>query len=269
MRTASIAGAVVLLVWLAGGAIAADSPKVDLDAESTPIAQAMSEVGNQAGVQILCDSDVKGAITGHFTSIELDKLLDAITKQSELTWQKLYLRVEPDKKATLEQAKAGVKAVATVTGGPVVVCDPVTGKQKVFVEQDETAPSVEPEKLGLTPVYLISKPKVEADSQTDSTEKQDVAARLQSLQNERTKLLSQLTSEERIAVLQQEMMSVLDLDPATRQQMMLDEMMARHNMDPQMRDAYRDAMRETWQVMRERGLIPDRGPDGPRRGRDQ
>ena len=151
----------------------------------------------------------------------------------------------------------------------MVVCDPATGKQKVFVEQDPAAPSVAPEKLGLKPVYLISKPKVETKVEANSSgqSKQDTASRFQSLQDERMDLLAKMTPEQRIAAMQQETLAIMYLDPAARQQMMLDQMKARQNMDPQTRDQYRQMMRDTFRAMREQGLIPE-GERGPGRGRD-
>ena len=98
----------------------------------------MDQLSKQSGIQIVCDKDVKGTVTGSFTSIELDKLVGTLTKSNNLSWQKVYLPVQEDKKPTLDQVKARASAVSAVSGGSVVVVDPVTGKQKVFVEQDST-----------------------------------------------------------------------------------------------------------------------------------
>ncbi|MBI2841876.1 MAG: hypothetical protein HYX78_00595 [Armatimonadetes bacterium] len=262
MKIGIVVGALVLLLSLACMAIAADAPKVTLEAQSTPIQKAMDDVGKQAGVQILCDSDVKAAISAQFGSIELEKLLDAVTMSNNLKWQKLYLPDQSEQKPSLEKIKARAEAVAAVAGGTIVVCDPATGKQKVFVEQDAASPSVDPEKLGMKPVYLISKPKVETKDAEQP--EQDAATRFQSLQNERMKLLAEMTPEQRINATQQEMMSMMNMDPATRQQIMMDQMSARRNMAPEIRDSYRQMMRETFRSMREQGLIPE--GEGRQRG---
>ena len=267
MRIAVLIGILALTLATAGAVAAADVPKISLNAEDMPIERAMDEVGKQAGVSILCDAGVKASITGSFQSMELEKALDLISKPNSLQWRKVYLRVQADQKPTLAQVKAQADAVAFITGGPVIVHDPATGKQKVFVEQDASAPSVDPEKLGLKPVYLVSKPKVE----TKAAASPEAAKRALEVQQERLKVLSSLTPEQRVTAMQQEFLLMMQLDPAVRQQMMMDQMMAMRNLDPQTRDMYRDSMRNTWRTMREQGLIPERdrgGRDG-RRGRDQ
>lgn len=262
----------LITVILAAGALsAADIPKITLDVKDTPIAQVMEDVSKQTGVKIVCESDVRASVTGGFTSIELEKLLDTLAAMNNLKWQKLYLRLEKDKPITPEQIKARASAVAAVPSGPVVVYDAATGKQKVYVEQDPSAPAVDPEKLGLTLVYLISnakeQPKVEAVK--DTTPSTDTAAlnKLQSLEKERIKLLSQMSSSERIAAIQREAISILQLDPSLRQQILVDQILAQRNMDPQTRDLYRQAMRDAFQAMRASGLIQDNPRGANDRGR--
>ena len=240
----------------------ADSPKVALDAKDMPIQQAMEQVGKEAGVQIVCESSVKGTVNGTFESVELEKLLDTITRLNNLKWQKLYLPAESDQKPTPEQINARAEAIAAVTGGPMVVCDPATGKQKVFVEQDSAAPSVAPDKLGLKLVYLISKPKEEPKVETKESEKgKGESTDFQSLEQERVKLMAKMTPEQRVAAMQQETAYVMQLDPATRQQVLIDQFMAQRNMDPQTRDLYRQAMRDAMNAMHDQGLIQG-GPGG-------
>jgi len=255
---------VLLVAAITASAAAAENPKVALDAKEMPIEQAMAELGKQAGVQIICDPGLKETVTGTFQSIELEKLLDTITKINNLKWQKLYLPAQPDQKPTLEQIKARAEMIAALTGGSIIVVDPATGKQKVFVEQEPAAVSVSPDTLGRKPVYLISKPKPPAKEPPQT--KQDPLARMQSLEAERMKLLAQMTPEQRVAAMQQEMLAMMQLDPATRQQMMIDQFKARNNMDPQLRDQYRDMMRETFRAMREQRLMPEWDR---RRGRDR
>lgn len=251
------------VVFLMGGSIfAADIPKVTLDVKDAPIAQVMDDVGRQTGVKIICESGVKASITGGFTSIDLEKLLDTIAAMNNLKWQKLYLPIAKDNPLTAEQIKARVSAVASVPGGTIVVCDAAAGKQRVYMEQDPSAPSVDPEKLGLTLVYFISnakdekaEPKAENGKDDSTSTDSSVLNKLQSLEKERIELLSKMSPSERMAAIQRETISLLQLDPAVRQQVFIDQIMAQRNMDPQTRDLYRRAMRDAIQTMRANGLI--------------
>lgn len=239
---------IVLLMMVSMACVAAENAKVTLSAQSTPIEQVMADLGKQAGVQIICDSDVKTTVSGSFDSIELDKLMDTIAKINNLKWQKIYLPVQQEEKPTLEQVKARAAAVAAVEGNTIVVFDPATGKQKVFIEQDPAAPSIAPDKLGLAPVYLVSMPKAEksaAASQTSQANSADVEY-FKQLQDERLKLMANMTSEERITAIRQEMDWMLNLDPATRKQIIRDQINARRNLDPATRQKYQQIMRETF-----------------------
>lgn len=243
---------VALLMSLGCAAIAADNPKVTLDAQSMPMDQLAAELTKQSGTQIICDSDVKANVTARLASVALENVLDSVTKPAQLKWQKVYLPTS-DEKPTLEQVKSRAQAVAAITAGTVIVYDPVTGKQKVFVEQKPDALTVDPAKLGLTPVYLITKPKAEtADAAKNTTE---IAQRYSDLENERTKLMSQMTPDQRVWAMQQEMTSSLSLDTNTRQQMMMDRMRAMREMDPTTRDQLHQTMRDTWQSMRDQGVV--------------
>lgn len=241
----------------------AKATKVALDANEMPIAEALASVGEQAGVQIVCDTGVEGTVTGTFNSIELESLLDLVAKSNDLKWQKVYLPSDTEEKPTLAQVKARVQAVSALTGGTIVVYDPATGKQKVFVEQDSETPSVDPEKLGMSSVYLVSLPKSTVEQQ--STTASDVAVRVQKLQSERMSLLTQLSSAERVGVYQQEMVHMMLLAPDMRQQLVMDQILARHNLDEQTRNDYREVMHDAYHLMRDQGLIT-RDWRGGRRG---
>lgn len=275
MRTSIVVGIILLLAPFICAA-AGESPKVTLDAGDLPIEQAMVDVARQAGVQILCDPALKTTVTGHFTSIELDALMDSITKINDLKWQKLYLPSQPDQPWTFDKVKARADAMASVSMGTVIMLDPSTGKQKVFVVQDPASPAVAPDKLGLKAYYIVYKPIVETKTAAKTGDaQQDALTRFKSIENERTKLLAQMTPSERIAALQQEMLSLLNLDPSLSRQIMQDQFMARNNLDQQSRDRYRALMHDTFHSMRDQGLITGDGPRGPRgggedrRGRDR
>lgn len=257
-----------MIVVLALSCAAAQDAKVALDAQDMPIAQAMANLSKQAGIQIICDTGVSGTVTGSFTSIELESLLDSITKANGLKWQKLYLPTpSEEQKPTLEQVKAQAAAVAAVSGGAMVVYDPATGKQKVFVEQPKDTPSVDPDKLGLKPVYLVSLPQAAqpAKKTTTAAADTDYAA----LEQQRMNMLAGMTPDQRVQAMQQEMIQMLALDPSTRQQLMMDQMRARHEMDPQIREQLHQTMHDTFRSMRDQGMVPDFHGRGDRGGRDR
>jgi len=252
-----------LLILTSAVCMAADNPKVTLDADSTPLDQVATDLGKQAGVQIILDKDVKGTVSGHFASIELEKLLDTITKSSDLKWQKLYLPVPKDANApkpTIEQIKARAAAVEAVSAGTIIVCDQATGKQKVFVEQDPKAASVDPDKLGVKAIYLITKPKVEA--KTDDTKAKDNATKFKSLSEDRMKLLASMSPGERDAAMQQEFVQMMTLSADNRQNLMAAQFNAIRNMSPDMQQQFFQTMRDTFQSMRDSGQIPAGGFGG-------
>src|ERR1035437_7594870 len=84
MRLRIFCGTVILLISLACAGFAADAPKVTLDAKDTPFNDAMADIAKQAGVQIVCESDFKKTVTGHFDSMDLEKLVDTLTKVNSL-----------------------------------------------------------------------------------------------------------------------------------------------------------------------------------------
>lgn len=260
-----------LLISLGCAAVAAEAPKVTLDAQSMPMEELAAELTSQTGLQVVCDTDVKANVSAKLGAIELEKVLDAVTKPAELKWEKYFLP-STDEKPTLDKIKAQARAVAAITAGTIIVCDPVTGKQKVFVEQKADAPTVDPDKLGLKAVYLITKPKAETvASAQDLKASSQAVERFNQIQNERMQLMAQMSPEQRVWAMQQEMTSMLSLDNNTRQQMMLDRMRAMREMDDATRDQLRGSMHDTWRSMREQGLVQDgdfhRGDRDGRSGR--
>ena len=263
MKFIAILGA--LLIAMSVACVAADNPKVTLNADNTALDQVVTDLSKQAGVQIILDKDIKGTVSGHFESTELEKLLDTITKSSNLKWRKIYLPVPKDENApkpTVDQIKARAEAVQAVTTGAIVVYDPATGKQKVFVEQDPKALSVDPDKLGMKPIYLITKPKVEA--KTDDAK--DTASKYKSLSDERMKMLQSMTPAEREAAMQQEMVQLMTMTPDNRQNFMSAQMNAIRNMDPALQQQFFESMRDTMQSMRDSGQMPQGGMGGGNRG---
>lgn len=271
MKIGALIGTMILLsLWSCAttAVTAATTPVITLSAADMPMDKVMAEVGKQSGSQIVCDTDVKGAVNGNFSSMELEKFLDTITKLHKLKWQKVYLQSKAEQKPTLAQLKARADAVSALTGGAFVIQDPVTGKQKVFVEQDSAKPSVDPDKLGLKPVYLVTstnakKPEPEAKPATNAA-----TGEFQELATERMRMMSAMSPDQRVAALQQDMLLMAQMDPANQQQMLLAQMNAQRNMDPVVRDAYRNAMRSAYHALRDQGLIPrNSGRGGGSRGR--
>ena len=160
--------------------------------------------------------------------------MDTITKLNDLKWQKIYLPVQEENKPTLEQVKARADAVTAVAGTAIVIYDPATGKQKVFIEQDPAAPSIAPDKLGLKPIYLVSKPKAEKKALASQMNSAD-AAYFKSIQDERMKLMANMTI--RGTYRRYAAGNVLDDEsgPADTPEIMVDQMNARQNMDPESR----------------------------------
>ncbi len=266
MRIGTIAS--ILLVALSIACFAADAPKVTLDASDTPIDQVMADIAKQANVQIVCEPGLKGTVTGRFDSMELEKLLSFITKSNNLTWQKVYLPApKDDEKLAADQIKSRADAVQAVSAGTIVVVDPSTGKQKVFVEQESATPSVDPDKLGLKLMYVVSKPKVEAKPVAEKTTGNDLASKYKSLEAQRVQMLAQMTPEQRVAAMQSEMMIMMNMDPTVRQQIMADEHRARHEMPEQMQQQYRQMMHDTFRAMHGNGQGDWRGRGGDRGSR--
>ena len=258
MKFTVIIVTVILLASLACAGLTADAPRVSLEAKDMPLVDAMAEISKQAGVQIVCDHDVNTTVTGQFTSMELEKLLNTLIGVNNLVWQKLYVPTpEPDKRPTVAEIKLRAAAVNSLAGGSIVVCDS-TGKAKVFVEQDLSEPVIDPDKLGMTVVYLISKPKA-ADS--GEVKKDDgPESQLLALENQRWQLLAGMSSEDRVVALQGQMKNMMDMDPNAWRQLMFDQMAAQRALmqDPQYRQVMQDAMRS----LREQGGRPEGGPPG-------
>ncbi len=265
------------VVALAVGAGAAESPKVSLQAEQTPVKDVMAEISKQVGLQIFCESDVQGAVSGSFAAMELEKFFDTVTAGGKLSWQKLYLPVTPEKKPTLEDIKARIKAIKAIGERSIVVYDPKTKVQTAYVIGPVESSKIIPESLGMQTFYLISAVKTQAPatkladaSAPGQVEPIDpkVVEQFQSMQMERIGMLNALKPEQRAKLLQQEMVSEMSLDPTTRAAVMKAQFDARRSMTPEMQQQYRDSMREVMQSVRQ--MDPSignmRGPGGGGRG---
>ena len=91
------------------------------------------------------------------------------------------------------------------------VADEALPAGRVHVEHQLVA--VAADKLGLTPMYLICKPKTETTVQTasaagTSARTANPMTTYQNLQQQRVKLLAQMTPDQRMAAMRQEMMAM-------------------------------------------------------------
>jgi len=262
MRVCAVFGAVILVAGLASGLFAAEPAGVTLTADNMGIQEVAAELSKQAGIQIVCAADVKATVKGSFESIELEKLLDIIAQTCGLKWQKIYLPAQTEQKPTVEQIKAKSDRLAAMMDAPLVVYDPVKKKETVLLEQDPAAPTVSPDKLGLKPIILISKP--ETDNKDKKPAERDAVAKYDVLQEERTKALMAMTPDQRKAAMEHEMTYAMQLGLEARVQMAKLEYEARRNINPAIRDQYRQMMRETQRILRQQGIT--QGGAGGRRG---
>jgi len=216
MKKYVIFASAVIFAALVSTAIAAEEVKVTLNADKMKIEQAALDLSRQAGVQIICDSGVTGTVICNFQAMNLESVLDAITGVNDLKWQKFYVPAQAAQKPTVEQMKSRAEALTALAGETFIVCDPVTKKQRVFVEQDAAAPTILADKLGLTAVYLICKPKTETKAQTASSSaatasraaSNNPVASYQALQSARSKFLAQMTPDQRMAAMRQDMITM-------------------------------------------------------------
>ena len=216
MKKCAILASAVILAALASTAIAAEEVKVTLNADKMQIEQAALDLSRQAGVQIICDSGVTGTVICNFQAMSLEVVLDAITGVNNLKWQKFYVPAQAARKPTVEQMKSRAEALTALSGETFIVCDPVTKKQRVFVEQDPAAPAIPADKLGLTATYLICKPKTETKEQTVTAAAaprvgaaaSNPMATYQNLQSARANLLAQMTPDQRMAAMRQDMITM-------------------------------------------------------------
>lgn len=104
-----------IVVWaVLTGTVAADIPKLTIDAKAMTIKDAAAETSRQSGAAIIVDPKASGTVTASLSGVELDQVLDVMTKSNNLTWKKLQFARKSDSKVTLDQLKAGILAVAAM-----------------------------------------------------------------------------------------------------------------------------------------------------------
>jgi hypothetical protein len=269
----TIISATIALLAITGLAAFSDTQTVSLQAQQTPVKDAMEQISKQVGLQIICDTGVSGTVNGSFSSMELEKFLDTVTKGGDLKWQKIYLPPNPDKKPTLDQIKTQMRTLKAVGEQSIVVYDPITKQQTVYVKQSVEAAKLPTDSLGLTPVYLITSIKAEAEAAkvqaavaAGATLDPKVVAQLQSLDSQRKSVLLQLPADQRVQALQQQMISDMNSDPATQAAIMKAQWDARQQMPQELQTQYRQYMRTVMQSVNPGGGWRGGGGGGGRRG---
>lgn len=274
-----IIATVGLLIVSASATIAADAPKVSLQAQQMPIKDAMAQISKQAGVQVICETGVKGEITGSFSDMDLEKLLDMVTAGGKIAWRKVYLPTTDDKKPTIEQIKSRVDSLRAIGDLPIAVYDPATKKETLYVSQEIDSVKITPESIGLKPVYLVSdvpveQPVVKPAAGTATGNLADVKVdpkiekQFRDRAMERIGMLNALPADQRAKLVQDEMIDMMKMDPSTLASLVKAQRDARNQMPQQLRDQYRQTMRAVNQLVGG-GMGGGRGNGGPRRGGGQ
>ena len=262
MKTLLACTAILLLACPIFAAQNDSAKTVNLSAQELPLDQAITEIGRQSGARIILDTDVSGKVNASLNNLALDQALDVIAASNGLKWQKVYVAEEPDGKSTLEQIKAQLSLLATLSKLSIAAYDPESKEQIIVLRQPvtkDTPPPLSPEMLGLTPFYFVSLPKApapETPKETASTTK-DYAT----LQAERMKAFQNMTSDQRQTAFREEIEQEMNLPEDVRRDMVRDRVSAIRNMDQGLLHDYMRAWGEAFRDMRGGGP-PGGGPPG-------
>lgn len=251
MRVASL---VLLLVVALGCAAFTESQKVTINASNTALDQAVATLSEQTGIQIILDADVKGTFTAELADIELEKALSLMVSANELKWQKLYAKPDDEGKIPMTSIKAQIAAVSALQDTPLVVFDPTTGKQTVFVrvEQKTADTAVDPAKLGMKVFYFIFKPKAAVAEEKTETSADDAFTKFGQLRQQQMEIFMNLTPEQQKATMEQELSYLMNMPAADQMNLMRDFVGASREMDPQLREQFGRTMTELFRGLRGR-----------------
>lgn len=238
MRVASL---VLLLVVALGCTAFAKSPKVDINANNMALEQVAAMLSEQAGAQIVIDTGIKGAFTAELADTELEKALDLIAAANGLKWQKLYAKPDDEGKISMTSIKEQIAAVTALQDTPLVVFDPSTGKQTVFVRvAQKTADAViDPAKLGMKAFYFIFKPKADVVEEKTETSAENVTEKFSQLRQQQLEMFMNMTPEEQKAAIEQELSYLMNMPATDQMNLMRSFSGAARDMDPQLRDQFR------------------------------
>jgi hypothetical protein len=154
----------ILICAVLAGMAAADTPgKLTLDAKAMTLKDAAAEISRQSGAAIVVDPKATGAVTASLNGADLDQVLDVITKSNNLTWKKLQFAHQSDSKATLDQLKAGILAIANMPFVGLSVEDRSAKSTALFTRsvpaELSTSKLALPEGYAWSTVYVILSPE--------------------------------------------------------------------------------------------------------------
>lgn len=215
--------------------LAAEEPKVNLSANALTIKQATDELAKQAGISIVLDPNAKGSFTATMNDAGVSQVLDVMTKMNGLTWKKLQFARKDDSKASLDQLKAGILAMASMPLMGLAVEDPATKTSSVFAKDIPSAPDTS--KIGLpqgytwTTVYVVLAPEAPTVASTSTNKVLSLA------QNQAQAMtdMATMSTDERQQIYRDQWTAAMRLTPEARQRMLQDQMSAIRNLDPQTR----------------------------------
>ena len=230
MRVVVIA---IMLCFLATSVVlAADVPKINLNASSMTLKDATDSVSKQAGVSIVLDPKAKGTVTASLSEADVSQVLDVITKMNGLSWKKLQFARQEDSKVSLDQLKSGILALASMPLMGLSVEDPATKTSAVFAKNIPSAPDTSkvglPEGYTWTTVYVVLAPEPPATPATAS-KVQDIARN----QAQAVADLAGMTSDDRRQIYADQWTAAMRLTPEARQAMLKDQMNAIGSLDQQ------------------------------------
>ena len=248
---------------MAGAALAADAPKINLIASAMTLRDATDQVAKQAGVAIVLDPNAKGNVTASLNGAELGQVLDVITQMNGLTWKKLQFARKEDSKVTLDQLKSGILALASMPIMGLAVEDPATKTSAVFAKDIPSAPDTAkvglPEGYTWSTVYVVLAPEAPAAPASPTADK---VKNLGMNQAQAVTDLAGMDSNDRRQIYAQQWTAAMRLTPEARQAMLHDQISAIRNLDAQSQEQIRHDFRNAFGGTRGQG----QGGQGNNRG---
>jgi hypothetical protein len=255
MRAALVA--FITIVFLASGAFA--DGQVTLRVSDMPLKDAVAQIEQKSGADIVLDPKAKGSVTIDVSNIDVSRTLDIITKLNNLTWKKLQFARPADSAIKLDELKSAMLALSSLQMVGLSVEDPSTKTTAVYARDLNKSPEMSslqlPQGYTWATVYVILCP--EAASAQDKPVS-DIA-RICNDQTQNTLDMANMTPEQRQQIFASEMNTYMTLSPEARQSLLADRMRAMFNMNSQDSEQFRRDMRSAMRNLRQSGDVPDRG----------
>ena len=235
----TIAFTLVVLLVCGAAALAADQPKVTIDAQDTPIKDVVSQISQQTGASIVLDPKATGSVTISLKDADLNQALDTIAKLSKLTWKKLQFAKPTDETVKLDEIKSAMLTLASLSMVGLSVEDPSAKTSTVFAKGLPSTPDTSglklPEGYSWATVYAI----LPAESSSDKPKgRSDAAVTAKQVLTD----LAKMTPEDRKQYFAAEMAMEMSMAPEVRRDLLKSRMQAQFSMDQQSRDQYREDM---------------------------